>query len=360
MHKRTHFLLGCLLIIGLLLSTLTGCQTQNQTATVPTKTIVDCLGREVKIPADPQRVACLYASTAHILAMLGQEDKIVGIPNGIKRDVLMTYKRPDIGSVSVPFNDGAINIEELLATNTDLVLLRQSTAENAGEIEKLDKAGIPWVVIDYASLDDLQKAITVTGTVFNQQQRATDYNAALQQTLTLISQRVSSLPETARPRVYHAVNEAARTDLAGDLCSQITDAAGIINVSAQGGSLITDAEKTMTTLEQIYSWNPDAIIANDINTTKYMLSDPKWSGLKAVAEQKVTTLPVGVTRWGHPGSMEPHMAALFIAKTFYPELFADIDLTLTVKDHYQKWFALDLSDADVTAILSGEGMRLAK
>lgn len=360
MLKRNYFLFGTLLLVGLLLSTLTGCQIQNQTTTVPTKTIVDCLNREVEIPADPQRVACLYASTAHIMTMLGQEAKIVGIPNGIKRDVLMSYKRPDIGSVSVPFNDGAINIEELLATNTDLVLLRKSTAENAGEIEKLDKAGIPWVVIDYDSLDDLQKAIAVTGTVFNQEQRAADYNAALQQTLTLISERVSSLPESARPRVYHAVNEAARTDLAGDLCSQITDAAGIINVSTQGGSLITDAEKTMTTLEQIYSWDPDAIIANDIIASNYMLSDPKWSGLRAVAEQRVTTLPVGVTRWGHPGSMEPHMAALFIAMTFYPELFADVDLTQTVKDHYQQWFELTLTDADVATILSGEGMRLAK
>lgn len=360
MLKRNCFLFSTLLLVGLLLSTLTGCQIQNQTTTVPTKTIVDCLNREVEIPADPQRVACLYASTAHIMTMLGQEAKIVGIPNGIKRDVLMSYKRPDIGSVSVPFNDGAINIEELLATNTDLVLLRKSTAENAGEIEKLDKAGIPWVVIDYASLDDLQKAIAVTGTVFNQEQRAADYNAALQQTLTLISERISSLPESARPRVYHAVNEAARTDLAGDLCSQITDAAGIINVSTQGGSLITDAEKTMTTLEQIYSWDPDAIIANDINASNYMLSDPKWSGLRAVAEQRVTTLPVGVTRWGHPGSMEPHMAALFIAMTFYPELFADIDLAQTVKDHYLQWFELTLTDADVATILSGEGMRLAK
>ncbi|AWW28338.1 ABC transporter substrate-binding protein [Acetobacterium sp. KB-1] len=360
MHKKTSSLLSYLLMIGLLITLLTGCQTPNSTTAVPTKTIVDCLNREVVIPADPQRVACLYASTAHIMAMLGQEDKIVGIPNGIKRDVLMTYKRPDIVSVSVPFNDGAINIEELLATNTDLVLLRQSTADNAGEIEKLSKAGIPWVVIDYASLDGLQKAITVTGQVFNQDERAAGYNATLQQTLTLVSQRVSGLPDSTRPRVYHAVNEAARTDLDGDLCSQITDAAGIINVSTQGGSLITDAEKTMTTLEQIYSWNPDAIIANDINATNYMLTDPKWSGLKAVAEQRVTTLPVGVTRWGHPGSIEPHMATLFIAKTFYPDLFSDVDLTHTVKDYYKQWFELDLTNADVAAILSGEGMRLAK
>lgn len=360
MRKKTSFLLSWLLMVGMLMTILAGCQTSNPTAAVPTKTIVDCMDREVVIPADPQRVACLYASTAHIMAMLGQEDKIVGIPNGIKRDVLMAYKRPDIDSLSVPFNDGAINIEELLATNTDLVLLRQSTADNTGEIEKLDKAGIPWVVIDYASLDGLQKAITVTGQVFNQDERAAGYNTSVEQTLELLSQRISDLPDAARPRVYHAVNEAARTDLAGDLCSQITDAAGIINVSTEGGSLITDAEKTMTTLEQIYRWNPDAIIANDINASKYMRTDPKWSGLKAVAEQQVTTLPVGVTRWGHPGSMEAHMAALFIAKTFYPDRFTDVDMTQTIKDYYKQWFDLTLSDADAAAILSGAGMRLAK
>lgn len=360
MNKNRSRRFALLLVFLLLLTILPGCQTQNSISSVPTKTITDCLDREVVIPADPQRVACLYASTAHIMAMLGQEDKIVGIPNGIKRDVLMAYKRPDIASVSVPFQEGAINVEELLATKTDLVLIRQSTALNKGEVEKLDKAGIPWVVVDYASLDGLKKAVTVTGNVFNQQERAAGYNAYLQETLDLVSQRVTGVPESSRVRVYHAVNEAARTDLKGDLCNQITDVAGIINVSTQGGSLITDAEKTMTTLEQIYAWNPDAIIANDINAAEYMLSDPKWSGLKAVASKNVTALPVGVTRWGHPGSMEPQMAALFIASHFYPDQFSDINLSQITKDYYQTWFALELSDEDVSAILTGAGMRLSK
>lgn len=352
--------LGLLLLAVLMILLLPGCQSQTSVSAVPTKTIVDCLERQVVIPENPQRVACLYASTAHMVTMLGEEDKIVGIPNGIKRDVLMSYKLPNLESLSVPFQDGAINIEELLATDTDLVLVRQSTAENQGEIEKLDKAGIPWVVVDYASLSGLKKAIAVTGEIFNRQEKAAGYNAYVQQTLDLVAERISQIPETSRVRVYHAVNEAARTDLDGDLCSQITDAAGVVNVSTQGGSLITDAEKTMTTLEQIYVWNPDAIIANDINATKYMLSDPKWIGLAAVANRQVTTLPVGVTRWCHPGSMEPQMASLFIAMHFYPEQFADIDLAQITKAYYKQWFDLDLADEDVSAILSGEGMRLAK
>ncbi|MBC3888136.1 ABC transporter substrate-binding protein [Acetobacterium paludosum] len=357
-NKKTRF--GLVMIFFMMTIFLSGCQAQAPISTVPTKTIVDCMDREVVIPEDPQRVACLYASTAHMVAMLGEADKIIGIPNGVKRDVLMSYKLPDIASLSVPFQDGTINIEELLTSKTDLVLIRQSTAENEGEIEKLDKAGIPWVVVDYSSLAGLKKAITVTGDIFDQKEKAAGYNAYVQEILDLVTERLSQIPETSRIRIYHAVNEAARTDLNGDLCTQITDVAGVINVSTQGGSLITDAEKTMTTLEQIYAWNPDAIIANDINATKYMLSDSKWSGLGAVVNQRVTTLPVGVTRWCHPGSMEPQMAALFIAKLFYPEQFMDIDLVQTTKEYYKKWFDLDLSDEDVSAVLSGAGMRLSK
>lgn len=360
MQKNKSRWLGFFLIILLLVFVTSGCQTQTTHSDVPTKTVIDCMNREVVIPEDPQRVACLYASTAHIMAMLGQEGKIIGIPNGIKRDVLMAYKRPDIDSISVPFQESSINIEELLATNTDLVLIRQSTAENKGEVEKLNKAGIPWIVVDYDSLESLEKAVTVAGNVFNVPEKAESYNTYMKNTLNLVAQRVSGIPEASRIRVYHAVNEAARTDLNGDLCSQITDVAGIINVSTQGGSLITDAEKTMTTLEQIYTWNPDAIIANDPNTTNYILTDSKWSGLKAVKNQQVTTLPTGVSRWGHPGSIEPHMAALFIAKLFYPQQFSDIDLAQITKDYYKQFFNLDLSDDDVTAILSGEGMRLSK
>lgn len=182
----------------------------------------------------------------------------------------------------------------------------------------------------------------------------------MQNLLSLVSERVSTVPEEQKVSIYHSVNEAARTDLKGDICSEITTIAGTVNVSTGAGNLFTEAEKTMTTLEQIYLWNPDAIICNDINTSHYILTDSKWTGLAAVATQQIYTLPVGVTRWGHPGSIEPHMAALFIAKLFYPDLFADIDMTEKTWSYYQEMFGLNLSDDDLASILSGNGMRISK
>ncbi|MEG0377896.1 MAG: ABC transporter substrate-binding protein [Eubacterium sp.] len=357
--KILAFLLSLFLCIGLI----TGCSQTTPTQTDPakaTKTITDCAGRTVEIPQKPERVACLYASTAHITTLLGKEDTIVGIPKGIKRDVLMQRKRPDIGTVSVPFQESSINIEELLKINADLVLIRQSTAENSGETEKLKKAGIPYVVVDYTTIDTLKQAISVTGAVFDEHEKANAYNAFCDETLALVQSRLADLPEDQKISLYHAVNEAARTDLAGDICSEITTRAGSINVALTGGSLISEKEKTMTTLEQIYTWNPEVFIVNDFNTANYIRTDPKWTGLNAVQQGKVINLPVGVTRWCHPGSMEPQMATLFIAKTLYPDRFADIDLPAYTRDYYEKYFGLALDEEEINAVLSGEGMRAAK
>ncbi|MGM9535104.1 MAG: hypothetical protein ACI3VR_07625, partial [Intestinibacter sp.] len=114
------------------------------------------------------------------------------------------------------------------------------------------------------------------------------------------------------------------------------------------------------TLEEIYKWNPDSIIANEDYVREYILTDEKWDGLECVRNKKVYTLPVGISRWAHPSSMENHMAALFLAELYYPEKFEDIDLNEYTKEFYQKFFDLDLDDEQAESILTGVGMRIEK
>ena len=51
------------------------------------------------------------------------------------------------------------------------------------------------------------------------------------------------------------------------------------------------------------------------------------------------------------------MGVLFLAKLFYPERFADLDLRKTVRDYYQTYFDMPVDDATLDKILSGHGMR---
>ena len=352
-------LLSLLLIICMLFSLGACTNTNSARNETQTKIIIDCLGNEVEIPKDPQRVACLYASTAHMIAMLDEQEIIVGAPNGVKRDVLMQMKMPDIQNLSVPFQSNVINVEELLSENADLVLIRYTTASTASEIEKLEKLGIPYVCVDYANIEELRKAITLVGEIFNEEDKATAYLNFFDDTISLVQDKLQNLPADEIKTTYHSVNEAVRTDKTGDIVTEIFELAKVGNI-AVGQDLVTEGDKTYITLEEIYKWNPEYIVANEYSVTNYILTDNKWAGLSAVENQQVYTLPVGATRWCHPGSMEAHMGVLALANIFYPDYFSDFDYKAYIQNYYKDYFNLTLTNEQVDMIISGNGMREAK
>lgn len=326
------------------------------TSSGATKTITDFIGREVKVPEDPQRIVCMYASTAHMLAMLDKGDKIVGAADGVTRDQLMLTKYPAIEDVPTPYHSGSVNAEEVLALDPDLLFIREDLYSSEGEREKLDKLGIPYVVVDYYTLDELKKAIRVTGAAVGEEEKAEAYIAYMEKAIADVGAKLQGLSDEEKVRVYHSLNQATRTDIRDGICAEIMDAAGVIDVSATAG--MTDIGKNVTvTLEQIYNWDPAAILCNEYAVTDYINAQEKWGGLQAVKDKKVFTLPIGATRWGHHGSMEPQMAVLYIAQLFYPDRFPDLDLGATVKQYYADYFGMQLDDATLTKILAGRGMR---
>ncbi|MCI8646130.1 MAG: ABC transporter substrate-binding protein [Firmicutes bacterium] len=344
-----------LLLVLSILWTCCAC-TGSQVSSGETRTVTDCMGRKVEIPQNPQSVACMYSSIAHIMAMLDAEEALSGTPKGVKSDTLMLMKFPQIAETATPYQEGAINVEELLRIDADLALIRYSTASNKGETEKLDKLGIPYLVIDYRSLDELKTAIRVMGTVFDREERAEAYIKFQEETVDLVAKRLQDIPKEEQPAVYHSVNEAIRTDAQGDICGEIMQQAAVRDISIEKGIKQAGSDKIYTTLEEIYKWDPDAFIANESSVTEYILSDMKWKGLTAVRQGKVYTLPVGATRWCHPGSIETHMAVLAIARIFYPQKFSDINMKAYTKDYYEEFFRLKLDDKTIEKILKGEGM----
>ncbi len=324
-----------------------------------TKLITDCVGRQVEIPESPDRVACLYAATAHIIALVDEGDKIVGAPNGVKRDVIMQTKYPKIKNISVPFQSGLINVEELLKINADIALVRKSTAGNPSEVEKLEKLNIPYVVVDFSTIAELKKAIKVVGEIFDKEEITNDYIQYMDNTINYVGTRIKDLNDNEKVSVYHSANEATKTYSTDSLSAEIATLAGVKNVSLNM-KLTVGEDGGYTSLEEIYKLDPQVIIANDFNVPKYILSNEKWKGLTAVKNKKVISLPVGVSRWGHFGSIEPHMGVLFIASTIYPEKFNDLDMTKMVIDYYTKFFKLNMSEELAQQILTGEGMRLEK
>ncbi len=347
-----------ILITLLLLLTSAGCNgaSGGQTISGPTKTVTDLLGRDVEIPEDAERVICMYASTAHMMALLNRGERIVGAADGVTRDQMMITMYPALEDVPTPYHEGAVNAEEVMALNPDLIIIKREMYEKDTEKQKLDDLGIPYVVVDYLSVEELKTSIRIMGNVFGEQEKAEAYIAYMEQTFSEVEARLQGISETDRPRVYHAITEATKTDLVDSLCADIMDRAGLIDVSAAAGTTSLGRNATVT-LEQIYSWDPDAIVCNEYAVADYIKANKKWNGLSSVQNNQVYTLPIGATRWCHHGSMEPHMAVLFLAKTFYPDRFEDVNLWEITRQYYADFFGMTLDDAALDKIFSGRGMR---
>lgn len=322
-------------------------------------TVVDYLGREVTISKPVNRIACGYAYTGHVVTMLGRADDIVAVVGGLQRDKVLTSNYPHIKDLPVPFSSGTINMEELLLTEPDIVFLREDTASNESVVSKLAQLNIPYIVIEFFSMEEQIESISTIGKAIGAEEKANQYIDYYRKVIEDTEKISSSIPEDERVRLYHSVNEAVRTDIKDSLPADWIKVTGGINVSIED-ELKTSGDKSFATLEQIYLWDPDIIIANESGVPDYMLSNEQWAGLRAVKEKKVYQIPNGVSRWGHPGSLETPLAVLWTSKLLYPQYFEHINLEEETKKYYKDFFDISLDDKQVKQILRGEGMREPK
>jgi iron complex transport system substrate-binding protein len=324
-----------------------------------TVNITDCAGRQVEIPAKIERVACLCPEAAYTLAMFGQGDKMVAVAGGVKRDMIMTDLYPGIKDLPVPKSSGVINIEELIGTRPDVVFVKRDTSGSEAETEKLEKVKIPFLVVDYNSIEEQLYAVEMIGQVIGENEKAQQYKEYYQDCIKRAQDRIQDIDPQQRVRVYHSFNEATRTDVAGSLSDDWLKAAGAYNVSGQAKLKLLEG-KYYAGLEQILLWDPEIILVNEMGVDDYIMTNKQWASLQAVKNKKVYKLPSGISRWGHPSSPETPLVILWTAKTLYPERFNDLDMAQECRSFYKEFFGLELSDEVIQNILFGEGMRAAR
>lgn len=362
LHTKRLFLILAVLLI-FIMTMMGGCSNQHIGQQQPDNrelhTVIDCAGRQVKVPVNPQRIACLCPEGGHALAIYGKGATIVAAVGGMQRDKLLVEMYPHIAEVTVPKNSSVINIEELAVTEPDLAFVKEDTVNNEAEMEKLAKAGIPVIAIQFNTMEEQLYAMQVIAQVVGAESEWQRYQEFYQTTLDLVEKRVKLIPNSERVRIYHSVNEATRTDIEGTLPAQWTRAAGVINVSVDQELKMSEG-KYYAGIEQILLWDPDYVLVNDPNVVGYIMNHEHWRPLKAVKNNRVLALPNGLTRWGHFSSLETPLAVIWTAKTVYPEHFQDVDMRTVTRDFYKQFLDWELDETTIDKILSGQDMRGSK
>ncbi|MEL6964768.1 MAG: ABC transporter substrate-binding protein [Pseudomonadota bacterium] len=364
---------ACLVALGLTLGAAA-------TAIAEPIEVTDIAGRKVSVEKDVQRVILGEGRMMYSVAVLDREEpfkRIVGW-----KDDLIQYD-PDafrkfsdafpgeadkITNYGSPYS-GEFSVESAITQEADLVILDYGnyfSAEESGILERLDKAGIPAVFIDFRErpLQNTVPSLMLLGKVFNREDRAAEFVDYYMQQMRIVTNRVKDIPLEERPLVF--IENAAGWFEEGDCCNtfgganfgKMVDEAGGMN----WGSRKFPGFRGEASFEAIISDDPDVIIGTGANWAEARPSvravllgyeaEPKavQTRLTALADRKgfSTMRAVETKRFYsiyHQFYNSPyHFVALqTFAKWFHPDLFEDVDPIASFEELHDRFLPIDFS-----------------
>jgi iron complex transport system substrate-binding protein len=320
-----------------------------------TISVTDLAGKTVELPADVKHVACISGPSYEKAFLTGGSDKIAMITPFVLGMPWAVKIIPNIKNLAVQTTEQDPNIEELMKANIDLVFFW----DYEKPIQKMNEAGIPVLtttqIVNVANKPDseekfvqgFKKEINLFGEVFGSegQKKAEEYDKYFDKKVKKIRTVTSKIPDNEKPNIYYAGGAKGLTTQGKNTYTNWW-------VEMAGGNFVSKdiaQQKADVNVEQIATWNPDIIMMGRINSTDMILNDQKWQDIKAVKDGKVYLCPEGVFYWDY--SSEGILLLEYLAKTFHPDLFKDLDMVAEIKEFYTKFYNYNLTDEDANNIL---------
>lgn len=319
-----------------------------------TRIVIDHNGDAVEIPSEINRIIISSPLPLPSVYCLfeGDASKLVGMhPSSMAaaRNSILPYIMPDILDVSTAFATGdGINIEEVIALEPDVVFFN---AENSAEKELYRSAGIPALGFSSAKwgwdvIETHKGRVELLGEVLQQEDKVDGIIEFAEEIEAFITERLNAVDSLEKPKCLILFNYSNGRITAGGgthFAQYWIETAGGVNVAQ---SLSGTPQINM---EQIYAWNPDKIYITNfspvlpIDLYENSIDGNDWSPVKAVQDGEVYKFPLGMYRWYPPASDSP-LALLWMAKTVHPELFEDVDMDQAIRDYYQRFYHIEITD----------------
>ena len=265
-------------------------------------TFTDDLGREVTVN-QPKRVACLISSFSDIWYQAGGVDQIVAATSA-------TWKYLDLPLKEDVVNLGSakeLNMEELIASEPDLILASCGTERNV-ELEKtFDEMGMNVAYFDVDNLEDYLRVLKIctdiTGCVDNYKKNGINVEKQVEE----VKKRVDGSKPTVlyiRATGSSCKVKNSEESVLGEMLADLD----CVNIADQDGSLLEQLS-----MEKIVEMDPDSIFvilqSAEPNEAEHMLettllSNPAWSTLSAVKEGRYHIMDPNLynlkpnARWG--------------------------------------------------------------
>jgi len=272
-------------------------------------TVTDGTGRQVTIPAQPQKIVSLSPSCTEILFALGLGSKVVGV------DKFSNYppeaqKVEKVGGFSDP------SVEKIAALKPDLIL---GTGMHKKVLPQLESLGIPVVLLEPRNVEGVLADIGTVGRLTGVPEAAEKVVADVRNRIDRVKAKVDTVPREQRPWVYYEVySEPIMTVGPNTLIHQLIELAG-------GRNIAYDAQTDYPefSAEAVIQRNPAVIIFPSFHGSASLTVDklkarPGWAAIAAVKDGRVH--PIDADIISRPG---PRIADAVeeLARLILPDLF---------------------------------------
>ena len=351
---------------GIVFSTLIilGCggkrQRMEHRATSP-DTLVDAAGRTVVIPPRVSRVVSPFTMYTRLIVAMDGCEKLTGISHSC----ILPEEERGCGGKLLTFTDVGefgMNIELIASLKPDLIFASQPDV--ASFASKTDAAVVAVSFpSDMPMLEMFDRQIDLVGKAMRLREGAEDLKRFIAETMRPVVSVTSSLPDSARPKVYFAW-----TSWTGDILNTLykfdpIELAGGINVAGEAKNFAKNMVNhpkssskrehgILVSREHIIKWNPDFIFLSRFQkqawqkggtellsvTINEVLADPLMQTVNAVKNHRIYYTTASCNWWPHQRAL---VQVLYMAKLFHPDLFRDLDVEREGNRIFKRFYGAD-------------------
>ena len=301
------------------------------------RTVVDCYGREVEIPAEVKTVVCTGSGALRMVCYLQCADMLAGVEDTDKhyetstlRDYAHVYYETLQDLPAIGKGGGTANtayVEELIALQPDVIL----SGYSQDALEDLARTtGIPCVSVRALSVNFIDESfytgMEVAADVLGAQERCQEVLNYIDACKADLSARTADIPEADKPLCYTgAVTYSGTHGFTGTY----SNFGPFLAIGARNAADRADTEAYYDAdPEAILTWDPEVIFLDpgslDLVEEEYDANPGFFDALTAVREGRVYAC---VSYNNYSTNVGYAIAdAYYAGSVLFPEQFADVDI----------------------------------
>lgn len=241
-------------------------------------TVRDAFGREVTVPAPPQRIVTIFASNTEMVAALGLANRIVGIE-------AFTRFPPEV--LGKPLVGGRLgfSVDAVVDRKPDLVVVTPARQAANQLVEPMERLGIPVLVLLHRRVPEILDNIRLLGKICGVPERGEALVAELQARLDKVKKQVEGLP---RPSVVMITGRLGNGLL---LIARPGTYTGDAVLMAGGRFALDSGAIAQISPEAVLKSDPDVLLfAGGDKDLKELIARPGWADMRAVRGGRAFTV----------------------------------------------------------------------